>query len=379
MLFSDNFQYEVNIVDGDSYNDGGSYNQSPFTFNDKYEMSSNGLASIVNHVVENSPQYWNAHFAAVLQCLHYHTTLNYSPRLLEKYPLWSLADLRAEHKSNFFGELRSSMANWGFQYFLVNYLNSPLGNSVTQALIRGMEEVYAIQFRQDMVYKSCWISGKDTAMLNSDILSRLSTFPCVGSRTYVNDYKYEIWENSDFALVLNNDPNVITNDAVGIFGEVEGNPKNGKKLLSTKFWERKHPNCLLGVGVVSGKTSATQLGMSNKLYAANHFNSPAISLNYVKVGNGGAYKIVVLIESEHPIVKDFMDTLSFFEMLFWHGHNVHVFNQFPQYFKDAALLIQWGYRTPVLQLLQQFAFNHDESLILDANGGVLSKILAINR
>jgi len=118
--------------------------------------------------------------------------------------------------------------------------------------------------------------------------------------------------------------------------------------------------------------------MSNKLYAANHFNAPAISLNYVKVGNG-AYKIVVLVESEHPIVKDFMDTLYFFEMLFWHGHNVHVFNQFPQSFKDAALLIQWGYKTPVLQLLQQFSFNHDESLILNAGGEALSKIIAINR
>jgi hypothetical protein len=327
----------------------------------------------IDFMPEQSPSYWNAHFASLLQCMHNQVNLICSPMKLKNYPLWSIADLRAEMKNDFFSSLENYMINWGFQYFLVNFLNNPISRNISLALYKGLNEVYSPTFRQDLILSQFKISGKDSALSNFNLLSSLNVFP-TNDQTF--NYKYNIWENSDFAFILNNDLNEITGDAVAIFGEVEGN--KGNKLLTNSFWDRKHPNCIFGIGVVSNKTIASQLNMSNRSYLNQFSTTPSILLSYVKTNSG--YKIVVLIEQEHTIIKDFIDAMKFLRSIFLDGKSTHIFEQFSPAFSQAAYILRNGLHTPILLLLDQLVMDSAPQLLLDTNTNVtLNKIIQINR
>ena len=73
-------------------------------------------------VIKNYKSYWATHFYSVLQCLHSHRALNYTPTGLAYYPHWKLRDLRADLPFNFFHQIESSLQNWGFQYFMSVFL-----------------------------------------------------------------------------------------------------------------------------------------------------------------------------------------------------------------------------------------------------------------
>lgn len=325
----------------------------------------------IDFMPEQSVSYWNAHFASLLQCMHNHVNLTDSPMNLKNYPFWSIADLRAEKKNDFFSGLESYMMNWGFQYFLVNFLNNPISHNISRALHRGICEVYSPNFRQDLIYTQFMISGKDSALSNFPLLSNINAFPTIDPSII---YKYGIWENSDFAFIYNNNLLGITGDAVAVFGEVEGN--KGIKLLTNKFWESKHPNCILGIGVVSNKTIASQLNMSNKVYL-NQL-TPSILLSYVKTTRG--YKVVVLIEQEHTIIKDFIDAMKFLRGIFLDGKSTHIFEQFSPAFSQAAYILRNGLHTPIVQLLDQLVLDSAPQLLLDTNTNAqFNKIIQINR
>lgn len=322
-------------------------------------------------IPDQSFEYWSAHFAGILQCLHNHINLSYSPQFLPNYPLWSIADLRGEFKAHFFNELEKYISNWGMQYFLVNFLHSPLTANISSALMRGIIENFNPQFRQDLLYQSYQISGKDSALMSVPLLSNINTFPnCVDM-----NHKYHIWENSDIAYILNNHPNQITGDAVAIFGEIEGN--KGIRLLTDKFWEKKHRNCIFGIGVVSSKTIASQLGMSNKLYLSQNLYTPSIILRYIQTSVG--MKVVILFEQEHPIVKDFNDATQFLRSLLQDGKSTHIYEQFSEPFRQAAHIMRNGLRTPVVQLLDQFAICSTQLLINAGPNCTISKIVQMHR
>lgn len=304
-------------------------------------------AEQISVLPDQSFDYWSAHFAALLQCMHHHVNLSDSPMNLPNYPLWSIADLRAEKKHDFFSGLERYLTNWGFQYFLVNFLNSPISQNITAALNKGINEVFNPNFRNDLTYCQFQMSGRDSTLSNIPLLSQISVFP---STDYSNEYKYHICENSDLALILNNSNEFITMDAISIFGEVEGN--KGIKLLNDDFWESKHRNCLFGIGVVSSKTIASQLNLSNKMYLDQFSQTPSILLSYVKTSSG--FKVVVLFEQEHPIIKDYTDAMKFLRGLFLDGYSTHIYEQFSPAFSQAAHLLRNGLKTPITLLLNQF-------------------------
>ena len=74
-------------------------------------------------IIPGHKSYWATHFCSVFECLHYHTTLEESPRKLDQFPNWSMSDLRGNLPTNFFYYLKRWVYNWGFQYFIANYLN----------------------------------------------------------------------------------------------------------------------------------------------------------------------------------------------------------------------------------------------------------------
>lgn len=305
-------------------------------------------SQLLDFMPDQSFDYWSAHFGALLQCMHYHINLSESPMNLSNYPNWSIADLRAVKKHDFFSGLERYLTNWGFQYFLVNFLNNSISDNIRSALLDGIYEVFNPNFREDLIYTHFEISGRDSNRSNISLLSEIDTFP---RNIFSKDYNYHICENSDLAFILNNSREYITRDAVAIFGEVEGN--KGIKLLNDRFWQSKHRNCLFGIGVVSSKTIASQLKMSNKLYLGQYAHTPSILLSYVKTSLG--FKVVVLFQQEHSIIKDYIDAMKFLRGLFLDGKSTHIYEQFSPAFRQAAHILKNGLQTPILQLLDQFA------------------------
>ena len=324
----------------------------------------------ISYMPDQSFEYWSAHFAALLQCMHYHVNLSESPMKLPNYPLWSIADLRAEKKHDFFSGLERYLTNWGFQYFLVNFLNNPISNNITSALRKGIFEVFNPCIRPDLIYSHFQISGKDSTLSNIPLLSQINVYP---TGDFYQQYKYHICENSDLAFILNNSPYSLTMDAVAIFGEVEGN--KGIRLLGDSFWEKKHRNCLFGIGVVSSKTIASQLNMSNKIYLSQNTHTPSILLSYVNTSSG--YKVVILFQQEHGIVKDYFDALMFLKGIFLDGKGMHIYEQFSPAFSQAAYIIRNGLKTPIIQLLDQFTVA-PQMLLEGSENPQLKKIVQIH-
>ena len=321
---------------------------------------------------DQSFEYWSAHFAALLQCMHNHICMSYSPQTLPNYPVWSIAEVRGEFKAHFFNELERYLTNWGMQYFLVNFLNSPISANITSALWQGIMDIFNPPFRQDLIYSHFQISGKDSALMASPLLYDIKTFP-----DFIDlEHKYHICQNSDIAFILNNDANVITKDAVAVFGEIEGN--KGILLLGDKFWRRKHLNCIFGIGVVSSKTIATQLGMTHKQYLSQYLYTPSILKCYVRTEKTGD-KVVILFQQDHPIVKDFHDAMQFLRSLLQDGKSTHIYEQFSEPFRQAAFILRTGLRTPVLQLLDQFALCSGQQLIGAGPNCQLNQIVQMHR
>jgi len=75
-------------------------------------------------LIDNATEYWLGQFGAVLACLHDHALLQFRPdRFGLPRDAWSLRDFRGQAPPGAFAQVKPQMANWGFQYLLVDVLN----------------------------------------------------------------------------------------------------------------------------------------------------------------------------------------------------------------------------------------------------------------
>lgn len=277
-------------------------------------------------IIENHKSYWANHFYAVIQCLDSHKRLKYSPRRIDHFPHWSLNDLRGYFPLNFFDSLQDYLRNWGFQYFLVSFLNQKVSSDIVTEVIRRLGELYNIRFSTELTEYSFHISGNDSA-LSFGLKNNFSeVFPLqIGANKPDTD---KVIDNSDICLILNN-PN--TNTKVGIFGEVEG--VHGNKLRNQSFWNRKSDFCVFNVGIVDGKTKKCRI--DNVLF-------------------NGSDKVNLYFEKEHFVVIDFYNTLDLFKQLFMSGPSFNLSSKDEEYDYFINLLKDYWFK-PASELLENLS------------------------
>ncbi|RBW63609.1 hypothetical protein DS893_18855 [Vibrionales bacterium C3R12] len=246
-------------------------------------------------MIEDQKSYWANHFFSILQCLDSHKNFKYSPRQLNTYPNWSLNQIRGQLPFNFFGEIQDFMANWGFQYFLVNYLNLKASSDLVDELITRLSDMYDASFSASLNEYSFHISGADST-LSSTLRSR-----------FTDVFPQEIRENpprvsklindSDICLIIHDDQSESEKPyRVGIFGEVEG--KHGNKMRRDSYWKKKSDFCVFSFGVMDGDEKGC--------YVENTYLD-------------GVDRVSFHFEQEHYVVSDFRYTLRIIESLFLHG------------------------------------------------------------
>ncbi len=219
--------------------------------------------------------------------MYYHNNLEY-----KLYNYDTLNSMRGTLPLNFFNSLEQYLKNWGFQYFLVNFLNYDKSASfIVNELIQRLSIEYDVTFSENLTDYKFYISGSDSK-LTIDLKDRFTTiFPLE-----LNNQKANIQsmiDRSDICLILFN-PN--TNEKVGIFGEVEG--LKGNKLKRESYWNAKPDFSIFSFGVIDGQ--------NKQIYFQD-----------LRVNN--INKIQCFFETSNPIIKDFWHTLSYIKLLFNEG------------------------------------------------------------
>ncbi|EML0363877.1 hypothetical protein RI835_003272 [Providencia rettgeri] len=275
--------------------------------------------------VPEQKSYWATHFCSIIECLHYHISLEESPRKLEHFPNWSMSDFRGNLPSNFFYYLKRWVKNWGFQYFIVNYLNQRIGNEVVDKLILNLSNEFDIVFSREFDKYWFYISGWDSE-LSKQLDSRFDKiFPeKVG---LLSPNFTQVSRNSDLCLVLKN---TKRDRNIGIFGEVEGN--KGEKLTQSSFWNDKSDYCVFAIGVEKGSTKACY-----------------IDVFY----HTGAPKINIIFEADHFVVKDFHRTINAIELLLNNGPRA-TFDALDEEFGFFINHLKMNWNKPSVSLLDFF-------------------------
>ncbi len=274
--------------------------------------------------------YWASHFYAVLQCLRYHNGLEYPGRklLLEGIDDWSLVQLRGFLPRDFFEKIDQVMQNWGFQYFLVSLLNDRMGAPAVDAMIREINHVWGVHIGSGESYHHFRISGSD-----SDLSKGLGAhfdhiFP--SRETLDSGAQQAVIDDSDLCLVVRKRKEDSPDGYVryGVFGEVEG--LKGDQLTWPSFWERKSAFRVFAIGVVKEKGTGFYI-------QTRHID--------------GNDRVILTFQSEHPVVKDFRDTLWWFKNLLNSGpmaRRPSGVNEEVSYFLE---LLGRNWKTPISQLL----------------------------
>lgn len=283
-------------------------------------------------IIENQKSYWANHFFSVIQCLDAQKGFKYSPRRIDGYPLWSLSSLRGHLPPNFFEVVQDYLKNWGFQYFLVSYLNQKTASNLVQEVVNRLGLLYGVSFSKQLTEYSFHISGNDSALSDGLKNNFSEVFPLAVGNNKPNIDK--IIANSDICLVLNN-PEI--NSKVGIFGEVEG--IYGNKIRNQYFWNDKSDFCVFNIGMIDGKTK--QCFIEN------------VTFNNSK-------KVNLYFEKEHFVARDFYITLDWFKQLLMYGPhfslkaNNEEFDYFINYLK-----LNWA--RPACDLLEHIGLFLDGS------------------
>lgn len=294
-------------------------------------------------------EYWSAHFASILQCLHNHVNLEKSPRNLANFPYWSLKDLRASNPFSYIETIEKYLKNWGFQYFLINLLNSQVGIKLSSTLRQAIASInnrFDLETYRFFRFES---AGIDSALSRVAYLSDQKKF-----RNVPTERKHVAF-NSDLALLYSS-AREPCGELMIAFGEVEGN--YGHRLLKAGFWDDKHPDLDFGIGVVKGKDKRKALKDYIQLQV-----DPQITLNYVPHSTG--FKAVILIRQEHDMVQDYWDAIQLLKEIYYRGADYRVLNNISEELKQICYMLVVGFETPILDLLQQFKINSDYDNFID--------------
>jgi hypothetical protein len=238
-------------------------------------------------ILTNNKSYWANHFYSIIQTMHYHNNLKY-----KLYNFDTLSSMRGTLPLNFFNDIEQYLKNWGFQYFLVNFLNyDNSASSIVKELIKKLSKEYNVKFSKKLTQYTFYIAGSNSKLTYQLKDKFTELFPSELNESKGN--KNNIINRSDICLVLTN-PNI--NKKVGIFGEVEG--LKGYNLNRASYWNNKQDFSVFSFGVISGN--------NKKVYFDNFM------LNNVN-------KIPCFFEQSNPIIIDFWKTLAYMKSLFTNG------------------------------------------------------------
>ena len=304
-------------------------------------MISTGIIEPFNKIlVPNYRSYWATHFYSIICCLHHHKNLEYSPRRMDIFPLWSLCSLRGSLPSNFFLIIKRYIANWGYQYFIANFLNQKMSFEIVQELVNRIQNLYDIYIIGELSGFGFYVSGNDSG-LSLDLGEKFTrTFPSSNESCYK-----KLIAQSDLCLILESPTD---EDYIAIFGEVEG--VYGNKLTKPSYWEGKQDNCVFGIGVLDNIDS-------NGIYFQD--------FNYDR-----HKKVNLLFDISNFVVEDFLETLEFFNHIFHSGPSYKYrsksddFNFFSFYLKN-------NWNKPIEEILAYLELFIDSNDLVGRNTGIL--------
>lgn len=287
-------------------------------------------------IISNQKSYWASHFYAVLQCLNSHTGLQYSPISLPIFPAWTLASLRGDQVSNFFEVIEPSMRNWGFQYFLVKFLNLRMAGYYVDQIIKKLGQLYNIEFSNEYCQYEFHMSGADSLLHHGLSSKFIEVFPPELNGNLPD--RHSLIAQSDICLTLTHPS---SGQKIGIFGEVEGN--YGNKLKNQKFWKGKQDFCIINIGIV---TSAQK-----RIYI-----EPVIV--------NGVQRINLIIGAKNYVYSDFLKTLAHYRYLFQFGRNYTSY-QVDEEFGYFFDLLKKNVHTSVVELLELLRSHSNDRDILE--------------
>lgn len=293
-------------------------------------------------LIPNNRSYWATHFFSILQCLDQHKNLEFSPRRLDLYPIYSLAVLRGCLPSNFFIQIERYIENWGVQYFLANFFNQKLGGNIVEELISRIERAYSVSFNKSFEHFSFHVSGSDSN-LSLNLSERFSeVFPSRLNNQFAS--VDELIAQSDLCLILSNAQDV----KVGLFGEIEG--IYGNKLRNESYWGRKQNFCIFGIGVVDGSQKVVY-------FEEGFFN--------------GIYRINLFFERTNFVVTDFKIALCAIRSLFLEGPSAS-FYSCDEEFEFFINKIKCHWNSNMHELMNELKLHISSEDVVGPNGGVLT-------
>ena len=248
-------------------------------------LKENLISKPVNlSTISDYRSYWATHFYAILNCLCKHKGLEYSFMKLNGNPK-SLAMMRRSLSNGFFHHIKQQMTNWGFQYYLVNFLNYQNGSkNIVENLIIEIERYYNVKFSDYLKNYKFYISGQDSELYLQLTSIKFDIFP--KGRNLGQNEKNDILKFSDLCLLLTDEQG----NKVGIFGEVEG--LKGNYLKRSSYWKRKQETIVFGFGI------------------SQTYENDKIWLEYCND------KIIFIFGVKNFVVSDFFHVINIFQNLF---------------------------------------------------------------
>ncbi|MCG2607863.1 hypothetical protein LZZ98_04835 [Acinetobacter sp. SM34] len=260
--------------------------------------------SIKDSIKMESIDYYCTIYSAVMECIFNQKTLKYSGNKLKEFPNISLRDIKGEFPNSFFLNQIDFLRNWALEFLLCKFLNQDFAEDLKKNLIEELCDIHQIDISEYINFEFK-ISGQDKAFYNKENFNEF-THQRSGSRA--EHKKYQVHRNSDLCLLLHKDnkdqkPNLSS--SLAIYGEVEGN--YGNELLTEKYWEKKHQDCLFAIGCVD----------SRNIKIIEKTSLPHVFMYFPKIK--GEYKVVLLIERNHYFIEDFSNALLVFDNFFNRG------------------------------------------------------------
>lgn len=313
-------------------------------------LKPNSISKPINlSPISSYRSYWATHFYAILNCLYKHKGLEYSFLKLDSNPK-TLATMRGSLPYNFFFKIKQHIINWGFQYYLVNFLNYQNGSKfIVERLITEIEYRYNVVFSNYLENYKFYVSGQDSELLSQLHKIEFDIFP---KGKYILEYeRNNILRFSDLCLLLTDEQG----SKVGIFGEVEGLRGNSLKKIS--YWEGKQDAIVFGLGV------------------SQNSQNDQITYDYYN------HKIIITFDVKNQIITDFYDVIDTFEHIFLSYPNCRsLYKRIPSYaeFDFFLDLIIKNWNKPIGILLFELEdYIHPDDIVGDVQEQNLSIITDI--
>ncbi|RRD71950.1 MULTISPECIES: hypothetical protein [unclassified Desulfovibrio] len=266
--------------------------------------------------------YWAMHYCAIFETLYDQKTIEHG--FQKKYMLGvepTLENLAAKAGFAFFYQIRQSLQNFGLQWLLCHFLLSSQGEPIFRNIVENLSSLYDYDFTGRAQEYGIFISGKDF-LTGANFAKNYNPILAGHGFLTLQDVAEKV-AFADMCFFFKKEENTYA-----ILGEVEGN--YGARLLTSPFWEKK-----------KGQYYSFGIGVKKKDYTLNTVNEkvlpPVIIGQWVRTPYGDKY--VIIIESDHDVIKDFHNAIGTVQLFMTMGPN-----QRANY--DPTLL-------PVLNLIKQ--------------------------